>query len=243
MSGRNLASTAVIDLRGWDDSALMIPPGNTNPSTIPIHYVWRSFSIRDRLDREYGDHDNQVMWRFGRNGLGPSAALQLDAFNNMDAWLTALSNDSGRAPVAQKVRRTKPATAFDFCLLSTDMTQSNRITDPAVCSADPFLKPSSSPRQVAGGPLTENILKCQLKPLDAADYAPAVFTAEQWARMQAAFPEGVCDWSKRGVGQRSARSPLTFADGPGGRPLGDEPESHDHDHHDGHGQHHDHDRD
>ena len=39
------------------------------------------------------------------------------------------------------------------------------------------LKSNASPRQVAGGSLSENILKCQLKPLNAADYAPATFTA------------------------------------------------------------------
>jgi hypothetical protein len=72
---------------------------------------------------------------------------------------------------------------------------------------------------VAGGPLEENILKCQLKPLSASDYAPAVFTAAQLARLNAAFPGGVCDWSKAGVGQQPAISPLTFAGGPGGAPL------------------------
>ena len=64
MSGRQYAKTAVIDLRGWDDAG-------TSPPGIPIHYQWRSFSIRERLDREYGDHGNQVMWRFS-NGLLPA---------------------------------------------------------------------------------------------------------------------------------------------------------------------------
>lgn len=225
MSGRNLAKTAVIDLRGWDDSALVVAPGNTSASTIPIHYVWRSFSIRERLDREYGDHGNQVMWRFGRNGLLPSAATTLDAFLTMDAWLTALKSDDSRATIEKKVRRAKPANAFDWCLLSNDATQSNRITDPAVCDADPFLRPSSSPRQVAGSPLSENILKCRLKRLDADDYAPATFTPAQWARLQAVFPNGACNWNARGIGQRNALSPLTFSDGPGGKVLPRAPES------------------
>ncbi|HUL66718.1 MAG TPA: DUF6351 family protein [Burkholderiaceae bacterium] len=235
MSGRQLAKTAVIDMRGWDDSALLIPPGNTAPSTIPIHYVWRSFSIRERLDREFGDHDNQVLWRYGRTGLLPPVTLALEAFTTMDTWLTALTADSSRRSVEQKVRRTKPANAFDFCLLSGDVTQSTKVTDTAKCDADQFLQRHSSPRQVAGGSLSENVLKCQLKPLNAADYAPVVFTSEQWARLQAAFADGVCDWSKRGVGQRAARSPLTFADGPGGKPLGRAPSSHEHESHGGHG--------
>jgi hypothetical protein len=72
---------------------------------------------------------------------------------------------------------------------------------------------------VAGGALAENILKCQLKPLDTADYAPASLSAPQLARLHATFPDGVCDWSKPGVGQQDAISPLTFAAGPGGEPL------------------------
>ena len=49
--------------------------------------------------------------------------------------------------------------------------------------------------------------------------APVAFSSTQLARLQAAFPDGVCDWSLPGVGQQAAVSPLTFADGPGGAPL------------------------
>jgi len=33
------------------------------------------------------------------------------------------------------------------------------------------------------------------------------------------FSGGVCDWSKPGVGQEAAVSPLNFAAGPGGQPF------------------------
>ncbi|HMN80616.1 MAG TPA: DUF6351 family protein [Burkholderiaceae bacterium] len=217
MSGRNLAKTAVIDMRNWDDSGLITQPGTAAPSQIPIHYVWRSFSIRDRLDREFGDHGNQVIWRFGRGGL-VSPVLAPQAFTTMDQWLTTLKADTGSTAIEQKVRASKPAAAIDFCLLSTDVAQSTRVTDPAVCDADPFLKASSSPRRVAGGPLTENILKCQLKPVDAADYGGRL-DAGQLARLQAVFGTGVCDWSKPGVGQEAAVSPLNFSAGAGGQPF------------------------
>ncbi|MFL6693177.1 MAG: DUF6351 family protein, partial [Ramlibacter sp.] len=113
----------------------------------------------------------------------------------------------------------------DFCYLSTDAAQANKVTDFAVCDADPFLKPSLSPRQVAGGPRAENILKCQLKPLNPSDYAANTFDAGQWGRLQTVFAGGVCDWSKPGVGQQTAVSPLTFRAGPGGEPLGAAPAS------------------
>ena len=94
-----------------------------------------------------------------------------------------------------------------------------RVTNAAVCDADPFLKPSLSPRQVAGGPRAEDVLKCQLKPLLRADYAAGTFTDPQWARLQAVFTDGVCDWSKPGVGQQTAISPLSFRAGAGGSAL------------------------
>ena len=233
MSGRQLAKTAVIDMRGWDDSGAVTTPGGSR-SGIPIHYQWRSFSIRDRLDKQFGDHGNQVMWRFGRNGLGPSAAMQGDAFRLMDQWLTSVKADASDASIEAKVRAAKPAEAFDYCLLASDATQSVKVTDQAVCDNDSanllpdgqgFLKPRSSPRQVAGGPLTEEILKCRTKALSPADYAPAVLSPEQLARLAAVFPTGVCDWAAGGVGQQPAISPMDFSAGPGGVPLPPAPQS------------------
>jgi hypothetical protein len=78
---------------------------------------------------------------------------------------------------------------------------------------------------VAGGSLEENILKCQLKSINTADYLPVTFTAEQLNRLYATFPDGVCDWSRPGVGQQPARSPLTFVAGPGGQRLPPAPDS------------------
>jgi len=103
--------------------------------------------------------------------------------------------------------------------LTGDTNFTTPITDMAVCDADARLAKHASPRQVAGGSIRENILKCQLKPLNAADYAPVVFTGAQLARLQAVFSTGVCDWSRPGVGQQEAISPLTFVAGPGGQPL------------------------
>ena len=238
MSGKQYAKTAVIDLRGWDDAG-------TSPPGIPIHYQWRSFSIRERLDLEYGDHGNQVMWRFS-NGLlpaGASASLTLEAFVMMDQWLTALKADASHRRIEDKVRSSKPAAAVDFCIVPVSAENpAGREFNMAACeSKDPRFKVGSSPRQVAGGALSENILKCQLKPLSSADYSPVVLSSAQLARLQTVFPDGVCDWSERGVGQVRARSPRDYTDGPGGEQLHRAPESepgkdHGHDDHD-HGHH------
>jgi hypothetical protein len=217
-SGAQLAKMAIIDMRGWDDSNLNVPPGNT-PGTIPIHHQWFSFGLRDRIAGAAGDANNQALWRFARTGLTPPGTMASDASLGMDQWLTTLKADTSSRSLEAKVRAARPASTADFCILPTDVTQTVKVTNAAVCDADPFLKPSLSPRQVAGGPRTENVLKCQLKPLLRSDYAAGTFSDPQWSRLQAVFSDGVCDWSKAGVGQQAAVSPLTFAGGAGGQPL------------------------
>jgi len=210
----------MIDMRGWDDSnfAENLPPGYT-PNQIPIHHQWFSFGIRDRIAAEAGNANNQALWRFARTGLTPPGTMSFDAFLGMDAWLTALKADTSGASIEAKVRSARPASTADFCILPTDATQTVRTTNAATCDADPYLKPSLSPRQVAGGPRAEDVLKCQLKPRLRTDFAAGTFSDTQWTRLQAVFGSGVCDWSKAGVGQQAAVSPLTFAAGPGGVPL------------------------
>jgi hypothetical protein len=225
LNGKNHAKHAEIDMRGYDDSltsAVTLLPG---ASVTGIHQVWRSFSIRDRLDRDAGGHDNHVMWRFGLTGYTPTANMNREAFLTMDKWLTTLKADASTAAIEQKVKASKPADAVDYCLLSTDPTQANKVTNQQTCNADPLLNPETSPRQVAGGARTEDILKCQLKPLDPAEYAPATVSAVQLDRLSKVFPQGVCDWSKPGVGQQAPVSPLTFAAGPGGQPMAAAPTS------------------
>jgi len=147
----------------------------------------------------------------------------------MNDWLTTLKTDTGTNTLEQKVRSARPISGprdtRDFCLLPEDAAQTTKVFDNAVCDANPYLKPSLSPRQVAGGPRAEDVLKCQLKPLTQSDYPVASLSASQFSRLQAVFPAGVCDWSKPGVGQQVAVSPLTFKAGPGGQPLPEAPVS------------------
>lgn len=217
ITGRDLGKIAMIDLRGYDDT--QVAPGVVG-SLSGLHQQWRSYAIRERLDMANGHHNNHVMWRFARDGYNPTEKMAVEALVEMDKWLTNLKADTSALSLDQKVVKAKPATVFDYCLLTSDVSQSTKITDAAVCNADPLLVPHESPRQAAGGPRAENVMKCQLKPLDAADYAPAILTTPQLARLNAVFVSGVCDWSKLGVAQRAAAEvPFTFVAGPGGQPL------------------------
>ena len=80
--------------------------------------------------------------------------------------------------------------AGDYCLLSTDPTQTNKVTNQETCNADPVQNPESSLRQVSGGARTEDILKCQLKPLDPAEYAPATLGCWTAGVVAGSFPAG-----------------------------------------------------
>ena len=170
------------------------------------------------------------MWRYG-TALLPATAAQVAAVTAAvvpdHGHVAHHPADDGAEGDAQRRRarrrrssQAKPANAFDLCYLTGDTTFSTPVTDMALCDADPRLATHASPRQVAGGSLDENILKCQLKPLEPGRLRRRSRSrASQWTRLNAAFPGGVCDWSKPGVGQQDAISPLTFAAGPGGVPL------------------------
>jgi len=215
--GRQLAKVPIIDMRGNQAGA-----GD-------IHANWRPYSVRDRLDRDAGSHENQVIWKFNSTGgaAPPGPALMRKAFTTMDTWLAAIEADHRPDPAAIKVRRNRPAAARDFCIATTGATDADLaatfdIEDPA-CP----VKQQSSPRQIAGGPRAENVYKSQLKPLDFSDaaYGDVRFSDEQKSRLRAVFPDGVCDWSRPGVGQVPANPWTTFAAGAGGRPLGPPPTS------------------
>ena len=135
----------------------------------------------------------------------------------MDRWLSNIEADPSHDPLEVKVLRAKPEDAVDACFI-----EGEKVTDPETCRATfPYY---GDPRIAAGGPLAHDVLKCRLMPLRPRDYN-VTFTHEQWARLQHAFPHGVCDWRRRGVDQRPSVPWMSFAEGPGGQPLGREPRS------------------
>ncbi|HUP92172.1 MAG TPA: DUF6351 family protein, partial [Solimonas sp.] len=184
-----------------------------------IHHDYRSYVMRARLDRSNGHHDNQVIW-VGPAPLVGDAAFATDALTAMDEWLAAIEADHSDLPYAEKVVANKPAAAHDRC---TD-GNGDEVPDVTVCTlANTYYR---EPRMVAGEPFTGDVLKCQLKPLDRADYTQLVaFSDADWAALQAIFPEGVCDYSLPGVDQQMTIPWMGYANGPGGQPLGDPPKS------------------
>ena len=162
------------------------------------HYQWHHFARRARLIDANGNADNDVMWR----GNDATSVPLNQAFAVMAEWVAAVKADHSDASLREKVLNNKPAAAVDGCY--TAATPPVFITEPQTFSSLPnsqcnTLWPSYAfPRYVAGGPVSNDILKCKLKPIAPSDYT-VTFTAAEMARLQSIFPDGVCDWSKRGV--------------------------------------------
>ena len=206
--GGLLSQVAIIDLRG-----------NQNPAG-DIHANWRSWGMRERLDKANGHHINQVIWA-STPGLRPGAALARKSFLTMDAWLGSVESDTSTRSRADKVVANRPSDLGDLCFASTGATDAELTQNLGLGTSACPVKFQASPRQTAGGPLAEDIFKCQLKPLNFTDpdYQGLTFDAGQHTRLQTVFASGVCDWSKPGVGQQRSPGWFTFAGGTGGMPL------------------------
>ncbi|HEY1911145.1 MAG TPA: DUF6351 family protein [Vicinamibacterales bacterium] len=159
------------------------------------HYQWFHFAIRARIAKQNGNADNHVMWR------GPVQADE--AWPVFVSWVGRAKADNASGSQREKTIRNKPDRAVDGCWSSASGL--TFVAEPQTFSSKPDSKcnqeyPSAAfTRYVAGGPIDANILKCQLKPVDAGEYAS--FTPAELQRLRATFPSGVCDFSKPGVNQ------------------------------------------
>jgi hypothetical protein len=170
-------------------------------ATGDIHLKFYSFSIRERLRDQNGHANNQVI-------LGGVSGRP----NADDRWLSAIRADSSNLPKWRKVVANKPADVVDACWdLSGNKIAETQAFGTGQCNT--IYPPSLTPNLVAGAPIQDRILKCQLKTPDAADYAVS-FSAGQWSRLNAIFPEGVCDWSKPGVDETEVKTWASFGPSP-----------------------------
>jgi len=206
-SANNLDKVAIIDLRGPDPGA--------------FHDVYRTYALRARLMRNFGTAANQVLWR-GQAPLIGDPSYADDAIFALDKWLARVEADHRSLPLARKVIADKPGDVGDRCTNGAGTNVPAEVCDQTVAAY-------GSPRIAAGGPLADDVLACQLKPLRRDDY-DVTFTAAQWAELKKTFRTGVCDYSRPGIGQRGAIGWLTFQDDQGrviygGTPLGAAPHS------------------
>jgi hypothetical protein len=188
--GGGLNTTPVMMFRKYGD-----PEGD-------FHDRERDFEIRLRMIKANGDAANSVIWVGPSRPDPPPGAPkphQLEVLDVMTRWLDAIASDP--APRShEKTVRLRPAEATDAWFDADE----RKHTEPANLDPSTAFNRAypvhGNPRIAAGGPQTNDILKCQLKPVDLADYKVA-FSAIQAQRLRTIFASGVCDFRRPGVGQ------------------------------------------
>jgi hypothetical protein len=199
-----LRTTPVIDQR---DDLDFLGFGND------IHTTDWSFIIRARMLAANGSDGNQVIIE-NMPTAAEIAAANTYELAEMDAWLTTIENDHSYRSARQKVLEDKPAALSDGCFLSATNLVQQTLTDPGTGPCGAAYPVASNPRLVAGEPLTMPALNCSLKPLSFRDY-PVTFTAAEKTELRQAFPAGVCDYDRPGVGVREPiASWLSYGDNP-----------------------------
>jgi len=166
-----------------------------------IHTTDWSFIMRARMLAANRSDGNQVIIENMPTTAEINAADTYE-LAEMDAWLTNIENDHSHRSAQQKVLDDKPSGLTDGCYLSATDLVHQSLTDPGTGQCGAAYPVASNPRLVAGEPLTMDDLKCSLKPLDFRDY-PVTFTAAEQAELRRAFPTGVCDYRRPGVGVRA----------------------------------------
>ena len=143
------------------------------------HYGWFHFALRERLRQANGNADNMVMWR----SVSGSSAEQM-----FTSWMEAYKADAVGRSAAGEGRPRQAESRRRGLLRSRDAatcsSPSRSCSAASRCRRAAALYPVySNVRHEAGGPLAANILKCQLKPIDARDY-PASMAASDLGALE-----------------------------------------------------------
>ena len=183
----------IIDLRHYLDGEL------------DMHHSLASFTSRERIRLARGHSDNQLIWVSHKDYTPLDEAL-----DTMDQWMqNIIENPKGG------VAANRPVAAADQCFDSegnilaagADVWDGewNGETAGACMQAYPIYR---TPRQVAGAPITDDVFKCALEPVEQA-LAQGAYggrteaVAERINDLQRIFPTGVCNYSLPGLARPS----------------------------------------
>ena len=201
--GAGLSQVPIIDDRNYRDHE-----GNFHASVY-------SFTTRARLMRDNGHADNYVI----RRHLG-TLSLADENLALMDRWLANIQADDSDLKPLEKIVRSKPPELRDDCwteagerLVEKAVFDKDRLFDNTLGACNELYPPHAGLRLVAGGPLSNDVFKCQLKPIDYGEYA-VEFTEAERRRLEAVFDQGVCDWSRPGIHQAVNRTWLSYGPSP-----------------------------
>ena len=191
LNGGGLSNLPIIDYRSY----------RYGPRTVPLDAGHHTFVVQERLRAANGDADNMVILADSGHGrFELEHGVVADSIKQMDRWLTALHASPNRGHRATV--DSKPADLVDACWTPAG----RKIVEPQTYRGSgqcaQRYPTHATPRMVAGGPLTSDVLSCTLKPIRIEDY-PVALTVAQLKQLESIFPRGVCDWGRGGQGQRT----------------------------------------
>ncbi|GAA1914297.1 DUF6351 family protein [Nocardioides marmoribigeumensis] len=205
---RNVYRSGLVNEADHMSGVAMINHGGPDPGI--AHDYAHAFWTEERLQRAQGDTDNRVMW-FGTTPLIGDPRWAGEAFLKMDKWLAAVEKDRRDLPLATKIAEDRPADVTDRC---QDVPGVELVGTPAepVCRQDALQLHLSTPREQAGDDVANDRVACRLKPLtkDLFSFLLVPLSDVDLARLQKVFPDGVCDYSRPGIGQGPAETWLTY---------------------------------
>ena len=201
--GGGLSQVPIIDDRSYLDHQ-----GN-------FHASIYSFTTRARLIRDNGHADNYII----RRHLG-GVSLADENLALMDQWIANIQADDSELSPLEKIVGAKPPELQDDCwtedgdrIVEKATFDRDRLFDNTRGACNQLYPPHAGLRLVAGGPLSNDVFKCQLKPIDYGDYG-VEFTDSEKGRLEAIFDQGVCDWSRPGVHQTVNQTWLSYGPSP-----------------------------
>ncbi|MGH9288592.1 MAG: DUF6351 family protein [Acidimicrobiales bacterium] len=177
---------------------------------LDMHHSHQSFATRQRMLNADGDASNQVIWFTDARPVRAFDQTPM-AFEVIDEWMANIAAHPERS-----VAHNKPDRAVDSCFDTNGnlIASGRRVWDgvlddrPDGACTQHFPIYSSSRRQ-AGGPFEGGVWKCQLQSVDRAirkdlygDWRP---TADEKARLEQIFPDGVCDYTQPDAGKPGGR--------------------------------------
>jgi hypothetical protein len=189
-----LSSIPIIDIRSYLDTVA------------DVHDEFRSFVTRARLEAANGSADNQVILTFpDADQPGKKLPTSQDDEEKillplMDQWLDNIAKDPSPRSALEKIAAAKPDGIADACWDENGEPIVEKRSYDGNGRCNQLYPPHGDPRTAAGQPLTNDILKCALKPVNPKDYVHPL-TEEQLTRLKAVFPQGVCDYTRPGIGQ------------------------------------------
>ncbi len=188
----------VLDIRDWLEPIL------------DMHNSHQSFAVRQRILNEMGQADHHLVW-FAGIGDPPFQIGQwnmtLLALEVIDEWMLNILDNPEAGLFANR-----PYEAVDACfdevgnvIAAGDDVWSGILDEDSAGPCTQAFPTFTTSRIEAGGPITGDVFKCQLKSLDTAladgTYGGHVLTAEQVDLLHQIFPDGVCDYSQPDAGR------------------------------------------